>query len=86
MPQENDRKGNSQTLAYVLRHARGDRSKYAVAKATGVSHGNLTGMERGTRLASEETLARLCAFYCLDFDAVALVTAHDRLRRKSRLD
>jgi len=71
------------SLAEVLRVARGTRSKYSVAQATGVSHGNLTGMERGTRLPSEGTLARLCAFYGLDFDATALIAAHDRLRRKS---
>jgi hypothetical protein len=72
---------DDRSLAQLLREARGARSKYHVAKATGVSHGNLFGMEAGTRFPSERTLKVLCDFYGLDFEVVVLVSAHDKLRR-----
>ncbi len=74
------------SLAHLLREARGLRSKYHVAKATGVAHGNLVGMERGTRFPNEQTLQRLCAFYGLDFDAAVLLAAHDKLAQRSGVD
>lgn len=72
------------SFAQLIRDARGTRSKYAIAKATGVSHGNLFGMERGVRFPAESTLKALCDFYGLDFDAAAVAIAHDKLRRADR--
>jgi transcriptional regulator with XRE-family HTH domain len=72
---------DDRSLAQLLRAARGTGSKYRVAKATGVAHSNLRGMEAGTRFPSERTLKALCDFYGLDFDAVILISARDKLRR-----
>ncbi len=69
------------SLAQLLRAARGTCSKYRVAKATGVAHGNLFGIEAGTRFPNERTLKVLCDFYGLDFEQVVLVSARDKLRR-----
>ncbi len=69
------------SLAHLLREARGTRSKYAIERATGIAHGNLHGMENGTRFPSEATLRTLCAFYGIAFDAAVLVIARDKLER-----
>lgn len=69
------------SLAQLLREARGPRSKYAVERATGIAHGNLHGMENGTRFPSEGTLRALCAFYGIAFDAAVLASARDKLER-----
>jgi hypothetical protein len=72
---------HDRSLAHLLREARGTRSKYRVAKATGVSHGNLFGMKAGTRFPNERTLKVLCDFYGLDFEAALVTCARDKLRR-----
>ncbi len=69
------------SLAHLLREARGTRSKYAIERATGIAHGNLHGMENGTRFPSEGTLRTLCAFYGIEFDRAALAIARDKLKR-----
>jgi len=73
------------SLAHLLQETRGSRSKYRVAKATGIAHGNLVGMEQGTRFPNERTLQTLCDFYGLDFDTTVLLVAHDKLRQKGRV-
>ncbi len=69
------------SLAQILQDARGTRSKYAVAKATGISHGNLFGMEQGTRFPSARTLSALCSLYGIDFEAAVLAMTRDKLRQ-----
>lgn len=70
------------SLAHLLRKARGSRSTYCVAKATGVAHSNLVGMELGKRFPNEWTLQTLCDYYEIDFDTAALLVAHDKLKQR----